>query len=123
MAIPVLQTDRVEERPLHAWLKQHRPDVIIVVHVHEILSDLMAILNKPGVARVPQQMGVAALSQVLKGTGLSGVEENERLMGEWAVELLVERIVNRDFGIPDHPRIEMVEGQWVDGKSLRQQAG
>jgi hypothetical protein len=40
-------------------------------------------------------------------------------MGIWAVELLAARIANRDLGIPDFPRIEMVESLWKDGFSLR----
>ena len=43
-------------------------------------------------------------------------------VGSWAVELLVSRIMNRDFGYPSHPRIEMVEMQWIEGKTLRPKA-
>jgi DNA-binding LacI/PurR family transcriptional regulator len=115
----MLLLDRPDEKPLLNWLRQYRPDAMIVVHHHEALEELIAIMRQQGIGRSPQDIGVAALSQVLQGTGLSGLEENQQLMGEWAVELLVARIMNRDFGIPDHPRIEMVEGQWVDGGSLR----
>jgi LacI family transcriptional regulator len=119
LVMPVLRLDRVDEKPLLAWLRQYRPDAVIVVHHQETLMDLIAILRQQGSGRSPQHIGMAALSQVLQGTGLSGLEENQQLMGEWAVELLVARIMNRDFGIPDYPRIEMVEGRWVDGGSLR----
>jgi LacI family transcriptional regulator len=122
LIMPVLRVDRAEEEPLMAWLKQHRPDVILLVHLSEVLADLMTILQKRASTR-PTRIGVAALSQVLQGTGLSGLEENQRLMGEWAVELLVARIVNRDFGLPLHPRTEMVEGQWIDGNTLAPQRG
>lgn len=43
-------------------------------------------------------------------------------MGEWAADQLVARINHRDFGIPAHPHIEMVEGCWVEGTSLRSPA-
>jgi len=121
LAIPVLRLERVEQEPLIGWLKLHRPDVMVVVHVHEILEDFMAIFRGRGEWRVPQDIGVVAVSQVLRGSGLSGVEEDERLMGEWAVELLVSRIMVRDFGLPIYPRIQMVQGLWTGGKSLRQQ--
>ena len=39
-------------------------------------------------------------------------------MGAWAVELLADRIANRDLGVPANPRIEMVESEWIDGGSL-----
>lgn len=118
LVVPVLRLDRIEADPLLAWQREHRPDVLVVAHVHERLGDLTEILRRKGPDRLPKQIGVVALSQILRGTGLSGIEENEQLMGEWAVELLVSRVLVRDFGIPEHPRIEMVEGQWVDGKSL-----
>ena len=63
----------------------------------------------------------AVVSQILEKTPFSGLEENQGLIGAWAVELLVARIMNRDFGIPANPRIEMVERRWVNGQSLRQQ--
>jgi len=40
-------------------------------------------------------------------------------MGERTVELLVARIANQDFGIPKTPRVEMVEGHWVEGQTIR----
>ena len=41
-------------------------------------------------------------------------------MGERTVELLVARIANQDFGIPKTPRIEMVEGHWIEGNTIRE---
>jgi LacI family transcriptional regulator len=57
---------------------------------------------------------------MLDDTGFSGLQQNQPLMGAWAVELLAARIANRDLGIPECPRIEMVESHWVEGQSLRQ---
>jgi LacI family transcriptional regulator len=116
--IPVLIVDKVEEHPLLDWIKRHQPDVIVFAHVHEALKDLGALLRKNKIS-VPRQLGVAAVSHFLEGTGFSGMQQNQLHMGTWAVELLLARIVHRDLGIPTHPRIEMVESQWVDGTSLR----
>jgi hypothetical protein len=33
--------------------------------------------------------------------------------------MLVGRVASRDFGIPAIPRLEMVQGRWIDGKTLR----
>lgn len=118
--IPVLRQERVETTPLHAWLKQHRPDAIVIVHLYDALDEFATAVRRLGF-RVPEDLGIAAVSQILDGTGLAGMQENQSLMGGWAVELLVARIMNRDFGIPTHPRIEMVECEWVEGRSLRRQ--
>jgi LacI family transcriptional regulator len=117
-AIPVLHIGDVDEKPLLAWIEQHRPDVIIYVHHHNTLAAFERALRGNGI-RVPNDLGVAVISQILDGTEFSGMQSNQHLLGAWAVEMLEERIMNRDFGVPAHPRIEMVDSTWIDGKSLR----
>jgi LacI family transcriptional regulator len=68
---------------------------------------------------VPKNLGVVVLSHAVEGTGFAGLQQNQRLMGSWAVELLAARIANHDLGIPVNPRTEMVESEWVNGDSLR----
>ncbi|HEX2100504.1 MAG TPA: substrate-binding domain-containing protein [Candidatus Synoicihabitans sp.] len=115
---PILRLDRVEEEPLLSWFRHYKPDVIVLVHLYDVLEEFQRLLIQHRI-RVPQDVGVAAVSQILEGTGLSGMQQNQALMGSWAVELLVSRIMNQDFGLPTNPRIEMVESEWIDGRSLR----
>jgi LacI family transcriptional regulator len=117
-ALPVQLVDRVEPAPLVAWLQQYQPDVLIFVHLYDVLPELRAVLRNNGI-RVPAGLGVAVLSQILAGSGFSGLQQNQPLMGAWAVELLVARIAHRDLGIPASPRIEMVESEWIENRSLR----
>jgi LacI family transcriptional regulator len=117
-ALPVHLVDEVEEKPLLAWLDDQQPDVLIFVHLYDRLAGLRALLRKNRI-RVPGDLGVAVLSQILDGSGFSGLQQNQPLMGAWAVELLAARITNRDFGIPANPRIEMVESRWIENRSLR----
>jgi LacI family transcriptional regulator len=117
-AVAPLQLDRVEEEPLMDWIKLQRPDALIFVHLYDILHELQAVLKKNRV-RIPADLGVAVLTHILEGTPFSGMQQNQPLMGAWAVELLASRIAYRDFGIPRNPRIEMVESEWIDGRTLR----
>ena len=121
-ALPIHLVDRVEEAPLMEWLRRERPDGVVFVHLYDRLPELRAVLARNRV-RVPRDLGVAALSQILEGSGFSGLQQNQPLMGAWAVELLAARISNRDFGFPANPRIEMVGGQWIENRSLRPQVG
>ncbi|HZZ18752.1 MAG TPA: LacI family transcriptional regulator, partial [Opitutaceae bacterium] len=116
--LPILRLDQVEPRPLLSWLKRQRPDALVFVHMHDVLDELRSVLKKNRV-RVPEDLGIAVLSPILDDTGFAGLQENQSLMGTWAVELLASRIANRDLGIPEHPRIEMIESLWVDDRSLR----
>ncbi len=68
---------------------------------------------------MPQKLGVVVLSHEVQGSGLAGLQQNQSLIGAWAVELLAARIANRDFGIPTNPRTELVESEWFKGDSLR----
>lgn len=120
--VPILRLDEVESSPLSKWQRRHRPDAIVAVHVPSALPELSAVLRRTGI-RVPGDLGVAVISPVIEGSGFSGMQENQLVMGERAVELLVARIANRDFGIPVSPRIEMVEGRWIKGGSLRDPPG
>lgn len=116
-ALPILRVGAVERRPLTDWLEENRPDVIIFVHLPEAIPQLRAALRDQR-RRVPAELGVAVLSHIVEGTGFSGLQQNQQLMGAWAVEMLAARISNRDLGLPTHPRIEMVESVWIDGGSL-----
>ncbi len=116
--LPVLRTNRVEEKPLLQWLEKHQPDVVIFVHLYHVLGELQQLLQRNGI-RAPQDLGVVAVSQIIEDTPFSGMQQSQQLMGAWAVELLVARIHNQDFGIPSNPRIEMVESRWIEGKTLR----
>lgn len=117
-SVPVLQLERMDGPPLVDWLAHHRPDVVILADRYSVLPEFVPLLRSNGI-RVPEDIGVAAISQVLEGTSLSGMQEHQSLMGAWAVELVIARIMNHDLGIPQHPRIEMVESQWIEGASLR----
>jgi DNA-binding LacI/PurR family transcriptional regulator len=116
--VPVMRLDRLEEAPFLEWLTQQRPDAVLLVHIYDVVSDCQQLLRKLGL-RVPDDLGLAVLSQNLEGTGLSGLQENQRVIGAWAVELVVARIMNRDFGVPAAPRVEMVDSLWVEGRTLR----
>jgi DNA-binding LacI/PurR family transcriptional regulator len=122
LVVPVLRTNRVEEKPLIQWINKHKPDVVLFVHLYDALGELQAVLKRNGI-HAPEDLGVVAVSQILEDTPFTGMQQNQKLMGTWAVELLVGRILNQDFGIPTNPRIEMVESRWVEGKTLRPPSG
>lgn len=117
-ALPVLRLREVEEPALTDWLVQERPDAVVFVHLPDMIARFRAVLKRLQI-QVPKKLGVVVLSHEVQGTGFSGLQQNQHLMGAWAVELLAARIANRDFGIPKNPRTELVEGEWIKGDSLR----
>jgi DNA-binding LacI/PurR family transcriptional regulator len=118
-ALPILRMERVEEKPLLTWLREQRPDVVIFAHVSHTLAEFQAVLRAHRI-RVPRDLSVVAITQLLGGTDFSGMQQNHQVMGARMVELLASLIMNLDIGFPTHPRIEMVESNWIEGSSLPQ---
>jgi DNA-binding LacI/PurR family transcriptional regulator len=116
--IPILRLDGLDESRFRAWRERHQPDVVVFIHTSVVVNEFASFLRREN-ADVPGEFGVAAMTHLLDGTGLSGMQQNQALIGAWAVELLVSRVMHRDFGIPTTPHIEMVESRWIDGASLR----
>lgn len=116
--IPILRLDGLDEGRFRAWRERHRPDVVVFIHTADVVKEFASFLRREDVA-VPGEFGVAVLTHLLAGTGFSGMQQNQALIGAWAVELLVSRVLHRDFGIPATPHIEMVESRWIEGGSLR----
>lgn len=102
------------------WLKRHRPDVIISL---DHFADAMI---KASGLKIPRDIGYVSLDlegDSLRQPDLSGIDQNSRLVGAAAVDLLVGSIHRGHVGIPDHPvRIE-VEGTWLLGKTVCRQPG
>jgi LacI family transcriptional regulator len=116
--LPVLRVDGPGDPAFGRWYRRQRPDVIIFAHRHAILMQFAQWFRERAIA-IPGEVGVAALSDHLEGTGFAGLRQNQTLMGEWAVELLASRTLHHDLSLPAHPRTEMVESYWVDSPSLR----
>jgi LacI family transcriptional regulator len=100
-----------EVRNLRRWLKTAAPDAIIAT-----LSCLPELLEGAG-CRVPDDIAVATLS-VADGHFDSGVDQDSFEIGQVAMSTLAGLIYQNERGIPEHCRRILVEGQWVDGRSL-----
>lgn len=118
LLMPMLRIGDLEAEPILDWVRCNRPDVVVCVHLYDEVKKLKEILTNSGVD-VPGDVGIAAVSQLLEGTHLSGMQQNQELMGAWAVELLASRIMNQDFGVPSFPKVQMVESKWIEGETLR----
>lgn len=120
--VPLHMTECLDENNFMHWYRRHRPDSIVLMHGYDqALPELNRILRKHNIT-VGRDVGVAVGCQTTERGGYAGMQINQVLMGSWAVELLVNRIMNKDVGIPSNPRVEMIESQWVDGNSLRKHA-
>lgn len=111
--IPPLLSDSfpVDGHLLGAWLKKHKPDAILTEY-----PDLPQLLEKAGY-RLPDDLGLATTS-VLDCPIDAGIYQNSEEIGRVGVLVLTSLIHYNDHGIPPIHRQILVEGSWVDGKSL-----
>lgn len=119
---PLLILTRGGATEAPGWIARNKFDVVIALHDTSGLVELGVQLQRQGV-HWPADIGLVAIAPILEGTGFSGLQEDHRLIGRWSVEMLVERILHHELGLPANPRLQMVESQWVKGNSLRLSLG
>jgi DNA-binding LacI/PurR family transcriptional regulator len=115
---PVLRSDVWDEAGFHRWFTRHQPDVIVLHQNPDYLAGLEKYLKQHRL-RVPRDIGLALLDLNPDRARYSGICQDNVVMGSTAIEMLIGRILMRDFAAPAHPKIELVIGEWNEGQTLR----
>ncbi len=96
-----------------AWLKRHRPDVVIGFHG----GMLHAMLDRGW--RVPEEVGFINLHMEEWHVGqFAGVDVRSVEIGRRAVSMLDELIRHKERGLTDDPRTLLVDYIWRGGPTL-----
>ncbi len=111
--IPVLvRTQDTTEQSVLDWLEQYQPDVV-VGHGNET-----RILKRTG-WKVPDEIAFANLNLLpSQYDSFCGMDPQPALIGEQAVDLVVSCLHRNEFGLPEHPRVAIVSGQWHPGSNI-----
>ncbi|OAM91065.1 hypothetical protein AW736_05395 [Termitidicoccus mucosus] len=94
------------------WHAKWRPDALLTLYGHEM--KWLEALH----LRVPQDIGLACLIRPLDSF-FAGIDDRYAEIGGAAVELTASKIGFNHYGIPQYPRLLLIDGQWIDGKSVR----
>lgn len=113
LAIPPFTAPYTDVEALGAWIKRHKPEAI-VSGAYYVLSMLRQLRIK-----APDQLGVACPCIPSRDSGLSGVFEDWRYIGEIAVDTLIAMLNRGERGVPARPQRLHVEGPWLPGHTLR----
>ncbi len=97
-----------------AWLKKHKPDVVICID-HQIEPWIRA-----AGFRIPGDVGLIHLDHHVNLPDWAGMEQNNKLVGSAAVDLLVSQIYFDQKGPPETPASTLIASRWVPGPSVRQ---
>jgi LacI family transcriptional regulator len=95
------------------WIKTFKPDAICTIFSE--VSDWIRAMK----LRVPKDIGLASLDWNEELPEWAGVNQESERVGAAAIDLLIQMLQRNELGVPKHPMGITIEGNWVDGKTLR----
>ena len=101
------------ENDLARWFKREQPDVIIAAGDKEcrFIAQRLEL-------RVPGRVGF--ISATKAGWSIfAGIEEQPGEIGVTAIEQVAGMIQRGEKGVPEVPKVTMIDGRWIDGRSAR----
>ena len=111
--LPVASLPELSRKELAGYLRRHRPDALLTNFWS--VSDWLRELR----VAIPRDLGVARLSVTEQNPEFSGINENSFVIGEAAIDVLATMLQRNELGPPAVPRRILIDGFWVDGKTVR----
>ncbi len=102
----------VPRAKLDAWLRLHRPEVLISWGPF-VRPQLEALGYS-----IPRDLAFVDIFRLDSDHETAGVRQNCRRVGELAAEILAGQLEQSNFGLPAFQTTTLVEGTWFDGASL-----
>ena len=112
---PLLATDADQPSRAKAWMRRMKPDAVIGFGPRQFLT-----LTKLG-CRIPRDVAFVALdveqTHLAHVEEVTGINQNLRLIGATAVDILASQLYHNEQGLPQRPVFSMIEGYWVNGRT------
>lgn len=102
-----------EPTGVEAWFKTEQPDVIVTPG-DTLCRDIARRLG----LRIPGKVGFVSANKA-GDSPMAGIEEQPEEIGATAIEVLAGMIQRGEKGVPTVPKVTMVEGRWIEGRSVR----
>ncbi len=112
--VPPLILEGADEAAFLAWFHRHRPDVLLS---HD-LEPLRTWLKHAGL-QIPRDVAFASLDRRERDGDVAGVDQDYAGVGAAAADLLIAMLHRNDRGLPSQPVTLDLDGQWIDGTTLR----
>lgn len=100
--------------PVAAWLDREKPDVVVAPVSSELLQHLQTLGR-----RIPRDLGFVSLACPERNHVCSGIWQNGRLLGATAIDQVIGKLERHEYGLPEQTRVNMLEGVWNEGQTLR----
>lgn len=111
--VPPHLPEQIEPKQFLAWVKKHKPDLILGGR-----TEMVEWLETAG-WRVPDDIGFATLEYYPEHGALAGVDQNSLTIGAAAADLVIEQLHHNERGIPEKPKVVLIEGRWQPGDTIR----
>lgn len=97
---------------VRAWFEREHPDVVVTSGDVTCgpVADLLGL-------HVPGPIGLVSASKVERSV-FAGIDERPHEIGAAAIDHLATMIQHGDKGAPAVPRVIMIDGCWIDGRSV-----
>lgn len=106
------EQSRIAPAELRRWFRRQRPDCVIGTgpEYFEQLRDIGA--------DIPAKVGFALTGIRPKFPYIAGIDERWDGIGQAVIDLALSLLRNHETGVPRFPRFGLVDGQWVEGKTI-----
>lgn len=111
--VPVLVAEHWNAATFLAWLRRHRPEVVIAGY-----DDPVDWLAGAGL-RIPEDVGLIRPHVNDRAAGIGGFLFDDYELGSAAIDLVVEQLNYNERGFPDTVKRVLLPGRWFEGRSLR----
>ena len=111
--VPPLLADGPFSRSFAGWFSEHRPDAVL-----SLTEQCLRVLEDLGLS-VPRDVGFAHLALTTADRDWAGVNQNSKLVGAAAVDLVDAQLRRNEHGVPEHQKTLLIHGQWVPGPTVR----
>lgn len=109
--IPILQKEMISDRNLENWINTYQPDSII--SAGSVYNQLVKLGYD-----IPRDFGFASIDLSEPPQNACGVNHRYRLIGAETVSLVANALNLNRTGIPENPRVVLVDSHHIQGFSL-----
>jgi LacI family transcriptional regulator len=100
--------DFVKPPDVLAWALKAKPDAILLSH------EIKGLEGLPAHPKISWKLRLASLNRISRDPLFPGIDQRQDLIASYACDLVIEQLNRNEFGVPRHPKVVLVEGEWKE---------
>jgi DNA-binding LacI/PurR family transcriptional regulator len=110
--VPALLTGDSDEGNFRAWFRAHRPDALLCLNL-PLVQGWLASLGCDA-----RKIALVGLDRRPRDRGIAGIDQDYAHIGAVAADTVIGLLRRNEHGLPAKPVNLLLDGTWVDGRSL-----